>query len=762
MSSQPKKEKKAQQENIDRDFAIGLAAPSDLKNRMPDRPLPRSLLLGINLGLHGSGGSGTTTTTTGGGGSTILNGADDPVAADGADGDLFFQTASNHLWRKIGELWSDLGNFIGINGTDGADGAAGDAGADGDDGDDGVNGLNVYGEDRVPTAADGVNGEHWLHTGTQQFFEKVNDAWNEIFNIQGAAGDAGANGDDGADGANGTNGLNVYGEDRVPTAADGVVGEHWLDTSTQNFFEKLNSGWNQIFNIQGEDGVDGLGAVTSDLGNIPGSHNVDLDTHSNRQLFGNITGNATITFTNIPNDFELTMRLYIKTANPTVTIGGNALSDEGVGTLEIGDYLDVVISSNNQTTISIVNVKKNDLDIIAPSVPTGFTFEGKSHEAIDATWGIPEEGSLPITFDLAYSESISEDSNGAPNAADVVTITDLESVSRTITGLDSFTTYYGWIRAKNDVGESNWVGPSQANTDPPITNTLLNLIMRAISYNTITGSWTTPDDRNYTYTVDVTSPFVQSVVIRSIVQEFRIQFLDPNTDHTIRLRVFNEVGTVIFEISTIVTTDELPVVESNDVDVTVDGTRMEVEVTFPVGISICQIEWDLVDSFDHRLVTRTFNLPFDATTRTATYERQLTPATIYYVRVAFVYNGVLGDYSDTFTITTGTLLPPVQPNIIGASPDTGEVRLTIQFRDDESVQETAVVTYRIASTVGPFTSFESYSRDNPPADDGDDREDRIEVIRGGFTPGEDYTFRVIAVNSSGASPPDSINIDIDE
>ena len=65
MSSQQSKEKRNQLENIDRDFAIGLAAPSDQQNRMPDRPLPRSLLLGINLGLHDTGGLGG-----GGGGGT--------------------------------------------------------------------------------------------------------------------------------------------------------------------------------------------------------------------------------------------------------------------------------------------------------------------------------------------------------------------------------------------------------------------------------------------------------------------------------------------------------------------------------------------------------------------------------------------------------------------------------------------------------------------------------------------------------------------
>ena len=65
MSSQQSKEKRNQLENIDRDFAIGLAAPSDQQNRMPDRPLSRSLLLGINLGLHDTGGLGG-----GGGGGT--------------------------------------------------------------------------------------------------------------------------------------------------------------------------------------------------------------------------------------------------------------------------------------------------------------------------------------------------------------------------------------------------------------------------------------------------------------------------------------------------------------------------------------------------------------------------------------------------------------------------------------------------------------------------------------------------------------------
>lgn len=88
-----------------------------------------SQLISVPYALYaetaGSGGGG-------GGGNTVLNGASDPAAGDGSDGDFYINTTTNEIFGpKTGGVWGAGTSMVGPAGTDGADGAAGDPGVTG-------------------------------------------------------------------------------------------------------------------------------------------------------------------------------------------------------------------------------------------------------------------------------------------------------------------------------------------------------------------------------------------------------------------------------------------------------------------------------------------------------------------------------------------------------------------------------------------------------------------------------------------------------
>ena len=137
--------------------------------------------------------------------------------------------------------------------------------------------------------------------------------------------------------------------------------------------------------------------------------------------------------------------------------------------------------------------------------------------------------------------------------------------------------------------------------------------------------------------------------------------------------------------------------------------------------------------------------------------------TLYYGHAKLQKNEFEGAFSSIASDTTNSVNPPSRPGIVVTSPSIGSVRIKLDFNDATSTGELIVVSYRISTTVGPYTAFHTYSRDDPPADDLDEDEDKIEVIRSGFTPGETFTFRAEAYNQSGPSAggPDSDNVLVD-
>ena len=95
------------------------------------------------------------------------------------------------------------------------------------------------------------------------------------------------------------------------------------------------------------------------------------------------------------------------------------------------------------------------LTATAPATPGAPTFDNETSTGLRINWIAPDDGGDPITsYDLRYREQ------GTGPWTDVSNLT---GTSRTITGLDSATTYEAQVRATNSVGDSAY-SPSGTGT----------------------------------------------------------------------------------------------------------------------------------------------------------------------------------------------------------------------------------------------------------------------------------------------------------
>ena len=376
---------------------------------------------------------------------------------------------------------------------------------------------------------------------------------------------------------------------------------------------------------------------------------------------------------------------------------------------------------------------------------------------------------------MAYSTSPSEDANGVPNGGDVIFVNDITELEKTVTGLTAATAYYFWIRAKNDVGESDYFGGLQTTTDGSYTAGDVGFSVTALDFNTIQASWTQPTGKQLRFTLkrDFGSNITETVVDNDIPSSgnfntYNDDLLDPNTLHNYIFEVRNEFGSLISTITSSATTPDLPVPTVVFQNI---GVRLQFTVTLPDGINLAELEYSISDTVDANgaftvsPVTEQVTRPVGVTGQTdvvflSDIRNKLTT---FYGHVRLQKNSSVGPWSATSNVTTGDVNPPRQPRISVSSPSTGAVRIKLDFEDGTSTGEFIHVSYRLQSSVGEYTELDTYFRDNPPSDDLDPDEDEIEIIRSGFSPGQQYTFRAIAGNQSGPNSggPDFDNVNVD-
>ncbi len=522
-------------------------------------------------------------------------------------------------------------------------------------------------------------------------------------------------------------------------------------------------------------------AKVNDLGLISGDFLIDFAVLNDRSLTANVNGNLTITFTNIPSLLFLNLRLYIRSTDPIITIGGIIVSGVGSSpliTTEVDDFLDISIGSIDQSTIFIGSVKKNDKTEEPPGIPLNVNAIGNSASTIKVIWDPPPLGSQPIKYDIAYSlSSAGTPANGpdthAPGSPDIDIITNLH----TITGLVSATTYFVWIRAKNDLGNSDYVGPFQTNTDGISNPGGVNFAIPggSVLFDSITATWDQPGGALFTLirTNTVTGEI-------EILQDFDVSDadvvddtgIDPNTNYDYKLTVFNGFGAILGSGTINVTSADLPVPVFV---LTAQGQRLRFNVTFPAEISLAEVEWAFDSGFTSGQVTKKFPRPLGDWTISSSHDfdtQILSGDTQFFGRARLQKEQEIGPNAANQDVTTAVLLSPSKPILTVTSPATGQIRIKVKYVDSPTRNERALVTWRLQSSVQEYfetiykigtTIIENaYDRDFPPSDDLNALEDRVEVIReGAFNPGDAITVRCVCTNPSGTSPADSANVIVD-
>ena len=175
-------------------------------------------------------------------GATWTADAGEPDNANGNDGDLYLDIDSNNIYQKQTGAWVLITNIQGAQGAQGDQGEQGNAG---------TNGATWTAGAVAPDNANGSNGDFYLDTATYNVYQKQAGTWEIIANIKGAQGDQGEEGNAG------TNGATWTADAGEPNNANGNNGDLYLDTDSNNIYQKQAGAWVLITNIQGAQGEQG-------------------------------------------------------------------------------------------------------------------------------------------------------------------------------------------------------------------------------------------------------------------------------------------------------------------------------------------------------------------------------------------------------------------------------------------------------------------------------------------------------------------------
>ena len=304
-------------------------------------------------GADGINGIDGTNGTDGQDGNTILSGNTDPINAQGKDGDIYINTATNtYFGPKTAGAWGAGTSLIGPAGADGADGTNG---IDGTNGVDGQDGNTILSGNTDPNNTQGKDGDIYINTATNTYFgPKTTGVWSAGTSLIGPAGADGADGTDGTNGIDGTNGADGQDGNTVlsgssnPTNATGNTGDFYYNFNTFTFFgPKTGTGWPAGVVLKGT-------GISSTLDNPDGS------------LTFNFTDGTS--FTSQPDgDFSDTNELIT-----SLSLSGSSLQireggiNRSVDLSSIGTSSEITDTDNN-TLITVDNSGAND-DIIRFSI----------------------------------------------------------------------------------------------------------------------------------------------------------------------------------------------------------------------------------------------------------------------------------------------------------------------------------------------------------------------------------------------------------
>ncbi len=184
-------------------------------------------------------------------GTSFLSGEGVPASTLGNDGDVYLNITTSDLYKKAAGEWFKIGNIKGAQGDEGAQGPQGEQGVAGNDGSSFLVGTEN------PVNSNGNDGDVYLNSTTNDLFKKENGSWNLIGNIKGEQGEQGEQG---------VAGSYFYSGATDPATETGKNGDVYLNTTTNDLFQKIDGTWTKIGNFQGSEGESGADGITPHIG----------------------------------------------------------------------------------------------------------------------------------------------------------------------------------------------------------------------------------------------------------------------------------------------------------------------------------------------------------------------------------------------------------------------------------------------------------------------------------------------------------------
>ena len=300
-------------------------------------------------------------------GANILTGDGVPSDSIGTDADLYLDNVGDDIYKKVSGHWEFQTNIRGSAGPEGIQGLQGNPGSNGTNGWTPVFAVVVDGSRNVLQVVDWTGGSGTKpvtgkYVGATGLVTLIADAVN-IRGAQGAAGAAGADGADGADGPAGADGADGVGNawrsgSGAPSDSLGINGDLYLDTVTDDVYQKAAGTYSIVANIKGSDGAAGADGADGADG-APGSAGTT-------QIVVEIDGNGNVITTGLKGFLPLKFAGTITSATLVADRAGAivvdiwkctyAQFDAGATHPVTGDK----ITSSTPPTITASNTKAQD------------------------------------------------------------------------------------------------------------------------------------------------------------------------------------------------------------------------------------------------------------------------------------------------------------------------------------------------------------------------------------------------------------------
>lgn len=496
------------------------------------------------------------------------------------------------------------------------------------------------------------------------------------------------------------------------------------------------------------------GGKLTDFGTLTGNSVIDFNIFNETSLTGRIdlaTANEAIliTFLNANTEIRLHMRIYLLSVNPAITMSVTFIDDDpSTRPWAENDFLDIDLRFDIGNTAVIEVVKKNNnIDTgggdVAPGIPGNIYAIGNTDTTAEVSWDQPEVGSLPITYTVSWSL----DAGGNATTGPTTPVNELTGITENLVTagltnpLVAGQTYFFWVRGVNSEGSGDFAGPQQTNTEGTNNPTNVDFTLTNVTFNSAELNWDNP-----TGTLLFTAFRTDSDGSNKVTFQTRkidaatiidTNNIEPSTEYKWTLETYNEFNVLLGSGTFTETTAALP---QPVLTLTTTGRKLNFSVPIPAGINICQVVWDIVDTFDSReddlQMVKTVAKSTPQTVLAETGE--LLAGTEFFVQARFQLNSINGPFNATQSIVTGTLSIPLKPEfdeVNITAQNFGIIKIGVDFANSTEVGETAVVTARDSGSVDPndFESFPGmvWSRNDKPTDDLRDQEDEVLVVRGG-------------------------------